>query len=171
MYMTASLTEINLKHAELSDLEFIIDVYNQTIPSRMVTADITPITVKDRIDWFFAHNRTNRPLWIIEYNKIPCGWVSLSSFYGRAAYAKTVEISLYIDQQFRGKKIGQFTVSELEKFAQKHGIETILCYIFGHNQPSLALFSKMGYQQWGLLPNIAELDQIKRDLVILGKRI
>ena len=52
MYMTASLTEINLKHAELSDLEFIIDVYNQTIPSRMVTADITPITVKDRIDWF-----------------------------------------------------------------------------------------------------------------------
>ena len=28
----------------------------------------------------------------------------------------------------------------------------------------------MHYQQWALLPNIAELDGIKRDLVILGKR-
>jgi len=163
--------EITFADAKLADLPFIVDVYNQTIASRMVTADTSPITVNSRLAWFDAHDAKNRPLWLIKYNNQPCGWVSLSTFYGRPAYAKTVEISLYLHQNFRGKKIGQHAVVTIEKFARKNNITTILCYIFAHNQPSLALFEKLGYSRWGHLPDIAELDHIKRDLVILGKSI
>jgi len=161
--------EITFADAKLADLPFIVEVYNQTITSRMVTADTSPITVNSRLTWFDAHDAKNRPLWLIKYHHQPCGWISLSTFYGRSAYAKTVEISLYIDKDFHGKKIGQHAVTAIETFALKNDIETILCYIFAHNQPSLALFEKLGYSKWGHLPNIAELDHIKRDLVILGK--
>lgn len=162
---------ITFTNATETDLPFIVEVYNQTIASRMVTADTTPITIESRIDWLNAHNDKTRPLWLIREQDIACGWVSLSSFYGRPAYDKTVEISLYIDQNFRGKKIGQYTTIQIEHYAKHNGIETILSYVFGHNEPSLLLFKKMGYQQWGVLPAVAELDGIKRDLVILGKRL
>ncbi|QIQ22417.1 N-acetyltransferase [Zophobihabitans entericus] len=157
--------------AVTGDLPFIVDVYNSTIAGRMVTADTTPVSVESRLDWFNQHQTAERPLWLIEYDGKPCGWVSLSSFYGRPAYNKTVEISLYIHSDFRGKRIAQTIVPQLESHAKSHKIETILCFIFGHNLPSLGLFSKLGYQQYGLLPEVAELDNIKRDLVILGKKI
>ena len=156
--------------ATLDDLPFIVEVYNSTIASRQVTADLQPVSVESRIAWFEQHNPQKRPLWLIKYQNQPCGWVSLSSFYGRPAYDKTVEISLYLHQDFRGKKIGQTTVAQIEAFAKQAGIDAILSYVFGHNIPSIKLFEKMHYRQWALLPKIAELDGVKRDLIILGKR-
>ena len=161
---------ITYTDATLDDLPFIVEVYNSTIASRQVTADLQQVSVESRFAWFEQHNPRKRPLWLIKYQNQPCGWVSLSSFYGRPAYDKTVEISIYIHQDFRCKKIGQTAVREIESFAKQVGIDAILSYVFGHNVPSIKLFEKMHYQQWALLPNIAELDGIKRDLVILGKR-
>jgi phosphinothricin acetyltransferase len=33
------------------------------------------------------------------------------------------------------------------------------------------LFKKMGFETWGTFPRIAVLDNIERDLIIVGKRI
>ncbi|MCO6538018.1 MAG: N-acetyltransferase [Gilliamella sp.] len=162
---------ITYHDATLEDLSFIVDVYNSTIAGRQVTADTVPVSVESRLEWFYQHNPNNRPLWLIKYQDRPCGWISLSSFYGRPAFYKTVEISLYLHQDFRGKKIGQFMVDKIEQFAKQAGIEAIFSYVFRHNLPSVNLFKKMQYQQWGLLPKIAELDNVQRDLVILGKRL
>ncbi|WP_085246580.1 GNAT family N-acetyltransferase [Gilliamella mensalis] len=162
---------ITYHDATLEDLPFIVDVYNSTIAGRQVTADTEPVSVESRLEWFYQHNPQNRPLWLIKYQDQPCGWISLSSFYGRPAFYKTVEISLYLHQDFRGKKIGQFVVDKIEQFAKQVGIEAIFSYVFRHNLPSVNLFKKMQYQQWGLLPKIAELDNIQRDLMIWGKRL
>ncbi|MWP61783.1 GNAT family N-acetyltransferase [Gilliamella sp. Pas-s25] len=162
---------ITYHDAKLEDLPFIVDVYNSTITSRQVTADTEPVSVESRLEWFYQHNPQNRPLWLIKYQDQPCGWISLSSFYGRPAFYKTVEISLYLHQDFRGKKIGQFMVDKIEQFAKQVGIEAIFSYVFRHNLPSVNLFKKMQYQQWGLLPKIAELDNVQRDLMIWGKRL
>ena len=162
---------ITYHDATLEDLPFIVDVYNSTIAGRQVTADTVPVSVESRLEWFYQHNPKNRPIWLIKYQDRPCGWISLSSFYGRPAFYKTVEISLYLHQDFRGKKIGQFMVDKIEQFAKQAGIEAIFSYVFRHNLPSVNLFKKMQYQQWGLLPKIAELDNVQRDLVILGKRL
>ncbi|MDF7669942.1 GNAT family N-acetyltransferase [Orbaceae bacterium ESL0721] len=162
---------ITYTNANLDDLPFIVEVYNSIIPSRSVTADTEPVTIESRLDWFQQHNPETRPLWLIKYDNQPAGWISLSTFYGRPAFYKTVEISLYLHANFRGKKIGQFMLNKIEKFAKSIGIETILSFIFAHNQPSIQLFTKMGYQQYGLLPKIAEIDENKYDLAILGKSL
>jgi L-amino acid N-acyltransferase YncA len=47
----------------------------------------------------------------------------------------------------------------------------LLGFIFAHNQPSLQLFEKFGFQQWGYLPQVAHLDGVERDLVIVGRKI
>jgi len=46
------------------------------------------------------------------------------------------------------------------------GLKTLVGFVFGHNEPSLRLFTGFGFQRWALLPGVAELDGIERDLVI-----
>lgn len=89
------LGEITYRDASIEDLPVIVDIYNSTIPSRMVTADTKPVTVEERLAWFKEHNTSKRPLWVVEYEDEICGWVSLQSFYGRPAYNATAEISIY----------------------------------------------------------------------------
>jgi L-amino acid N-acyltransferase YncA len=51
------------------------------------------------------------------------------------------------------------------------GINAIVGLIFGHNQPSLDLFERLGFERWGLLPRVARLDGVERDLAILGRHM
>ena len=55
--------------------------------------------------------------------------------------------------------------------ATKFGAKTILGYIFGHNEPSLKLFRRFGFEVWATLPNIASLDGVERSLKFFGKRV
>jgi phosphinothricin acetyltransferase len=51
------------------------------------------------------------------------------------------------------------------------GIKTLIGYIFSHNEPSLRLFRSFGFEEWGKLPNIADMDGKEYSLSIVGKRI
>jgi L-amino acid N-acyltransferase YncA len=163
--------EFTIRNAEFIDLSTIVDIYNSTIPGRMVTADTEPVSVESREKWFHEHSPSYRPLWVVEYQGGICGWVSFQSFYGRPAYHATAEISIYIHENYRGKKLGKFLIQKAIDACPKLQIKTLLGFIFGHNDPSMKLFTKFGFEKWGHLPNVAELDGIERDLLILGKRV
>ena len=160
-----------IRDAELKDMTTIIDIYNSTIPGRMVTADLEPVSVESRMPWFNDHSPDFRPLWVVETNGEICAWVSFQSFYGRPAYNGTAEVSIYIHHNFRGKKLGKFLIQKAIDACPNRGIKTLLGFIFGHNQPSINLFTSFGFETWAHLPNVAELDGIERDLLILGKRV
>lgn len=160
-----------IRDAEFSDLPAIIDIYNSTIPGRMVTADTEPVTVEDREQWFYDHSPHLRPLWIVLDQGIICGWVSFQSFYGRPAYKATAEVSIYIHHAYRGRKLGKFLLQQAIDACPRLEINTLLGFVFAHNEPSVKLFSQVGFETWGHLPNVAELDGTQRDLLILGKRV
>ncbi|HEV3393383.1 MAG TPA: hypothetical protein VG103_07740 [Chthoniobacterales bacterium] len=40
--------------------------------------------------------------------------------------------------------------------------------IFANNKPSLRLFEQVGFEKWGLLPRVARLDDVERDLTMVG---
>ena len=163
--------DFTIRDANRSDLPAIVDIYNSTIASRMVTADLEPISVENRVQWYNEHSPTFRPLWVIENQDVICAWVSFQSFYGRPAYNATAEISIYIHPDFRGMKLGKYLIQIAIDACPNLQIKTLLGFIFGHNEPSLKLFSGFGFEKWAKLPNVAELDGIERDLIILGKRI
>jgi L-amino acid N-acyltransferase YncA len=163
--------DFTIRDANRSDLPAIVNIYNSTIASRMVTADLEPIAVENRIQWFNEHSPTIRPLWVVENLGEICAWVSFQSFYGRPAYNATAEISIYIHPDFRGKKLGKYLIQKAMDACPRLQIKTLLGFIFGHNEPSIKLFSNFGFEKWAQLPNVAELDGIERDLIILGKRI
>jgi L-amino acid N-acyltransferase YncA len=154
--------------ATLKDLPRIVEIYNATIASRQVTADLEPVSVASRMSWFQAHRPESRPLWVAEQEGQVIAWLSVSDFYGRPAYLKTAEISLYVDESVRRCGWGRYLLSEAIAHAPALQIDHLLAFIFGHNEPSLALFRTFGFDPWGFLPGVATLDQVERDLVILG---
>ena len=163
---------MTFRDATLEDLPKIVEIYNSTVASRLVTADLEPVSVESKLDWFSEHNSETRPLWMVQDSQEnTIGWVSFQDFYGRPAYQKTAEISIYIDENFRDKGFGrQILELSIEK-CPSLGIENLLAFIFAHNLTSLTLFEKFGFELWGNLKNIAEMDGEKRSLIILGKTI
>lgn len=157
--------------ATLEDLPTIVAIYNSTVASRMVTADLEPVSIEDRTPWFYAHDPARRPLWVMELDGHICGWISLQDFYGRIAYNATAEVSIYLDENYRGHGLGKHAIEFVLQSCPTLHIETLLGFIFGHNTPSIQLFKHFGFEQWGFYPQIAELDGVKRDLAILGKKV
>jgi L-amino acid N-acyltransferase YncA len=162
---------VTIRHATESDLPAIVAIYNAAIPSRMASADLDTVSVESRLAWFRGRSPAHRPIWVIEQKGAIAGWLSFQSFYGRPAYNKTAEISIYIAPAFHRCGLGHQLLAQAINDSPSLGIKTLVGFIFAHNHPSLKLFAKFGFQPWGHLPQIAELDGIERDLVIMGLRI
>jgi phosphinothricin acetyltransferase len=148
-----------------------VAIYNSTIPSRTVTADTEPVSVESRLAWFEEHTPERRPLWVVQEADRIVAWLSFSSFYGRPAYAKTAELSVYVHQDSRKRGLGSHLLKQALAHAPALKVDTLLGFIFGHNEPSLSLFSRFGFSRWGELPKVAALDGIERDLIIVGRRV
>ena len=157
--------------ATREDLAQIVAIYNATIPSRQVTADTEPVSVESRIKWFEDHSPGFRPLWVVEIEGSIAAWLSFSAFYGRPAYNKTAELSLYVHASFRNRGLGSYLLTQALAQAPAIKVDTLLGFIFGHNDPSLRMFEKFGFAKWGELPQVASLDGVERDLVIVGRRV
>ena len=163
---------LHFSDAGFNDLEQIVAIYNSTIPSRMVTADLESVSVESRIVWLNEHTPDKRPLWIVKNEqKEIIGWVSFQNFYGRPAYNATAEISIYLHEKHRGKGLGMQVLDHSMRECSSLKISTLLGYIFAHNEPSVRLFIKAGFEEWAHLPKIARLDGIERSVKILGKRL
>lgn len=161
-----------IRDATESDLATIVNIYNASIPSRIATGDLNPITVESRLKWFYEHSPHHRPLWVMEIDDTIAGWLGFQSFYyGRAAYDKTAEISLYICPNYQRQGIGKKLLKQAIEKAPSLDLNTLLGFIFAHNQPSLNLFIKHQFQQWGYLPKVAELDGMERDIIIVGRTL
>ncbi len=160
-----------MRIAEEKDLDDIVAIYNSTIPTRQSTADTAEVTVASRLEWFRQHDPEKRPLLVHEDNGKVVAWVSFQSFYGRPAYDHTVEISIYIAPGYRGKGLGQTLLQESLELTKRLNIKTVVGFIFSHNTPSLKLFKSFGFEEWGLLPDVAEMDGKAYSLSIIGKRV
>lgn len=160
-----------IRDAVETDLSAIVAIYNAAIPSRMATADLEPVSVESRLSWFSEHTPGSRPIWVMEVDGVIAGWLSFQTFYGRPAYHVTAEISIYVAPAYQRCGIGRQLITKAIHHSPGLGLKSLVSLIFAHNQPSLRLVESMGFQRWGFLPQVAELDGFERDLVILGRRI
>ncbi len=153
-----------------ADLPQIVEIYNSTIASRQVTADIEPVTVASRLGWLREHGSASRPIWVVGAPGHIDAWLTLSDFHSRPAYRHTAEISIYVRDSARGRGIGAYLLESAMRQAASLEIRSLVGLLFEHNAPSLRLFERFGFTRWGSLPRVAVLDGVERNLVIVGWR-
>src|SRR6516225_7159889 len=158
-----------IRDAVEADVPAIIEIYNATVPTRMVTAELEPTTVEARLPWFREHSPDEYPFWVAESDSRVIGWLDFKKFLPRSAYRGTAELSVYVDEQFRRRGVGQRLLQHAITRAPSLGITALVGLIFGHNEPSLKLFERLGFERWAFLPGVAQLDGVQRDLVMLGQ--
>jgi L-amino acid N-acyltransferase YncA/predicted O-methyltransferase YrrM len=158
-----------IRDAVEADLPAIVEIYNLTVPTRMVTAELEPTTVETRLPWFREHSPQQYPFWVAESEGRVIGWLDFKKFLPRGAYRSTAEISVYVDEQFRRRGVARRLLEQAIARAPSLGITVLVGLIFGHNEPSLKLFQNLGFERWGFCPGVARLDGVERDLVVMGQ--
>ena len=162
---------MEIRDAILADLPAIVEIYNSTVPSRMVTADPEPISVESRRAWFYEHAPERCPIWVAEVDGEVAAWFSFEDFRRKPAYHATAEVSVYVSERHRRRGIGRRLLEEAIRRAPALGLKTLTAGAFAHNGPSLRLFEGFGFERWAYYPRVAELDGIERDLVVMGLRL
>jgi len=157
-----------IRDAVEADLPAIVEIYNATVPTRMVTAQLEPTTVEARLPWFREHSPEQYPFWVAESEGRVIGWLDFKKFLPRSAYRGTAEISVYVDEEFRRRRVAQRLLEHAIGRAPSLGITALIGLVFGHNEPSLKLFERLGFERWGFLPGIARFDSVERDLAVMG---
>ena len=168
---TAATEDIVLHDAVESDLPAIVEIYNAAIATRISTAQLEPVTIEERLEWFRAHSPAQYPIWVAELDGVIAGWLSFCEFLPRCAYRGTVEISVYVNEKFRRRGVGQKLLQQAITLGPGLGMHSLVGLIFSHNEPSIALFHAAGFERWGFLPRIACVDQIPCDLTIFGRHV
>lgn len=171
--ITRQVDSIIIERAAAHDLAEIVAIYNQSILTKASTADLQPVTIADRQAWFDEHKtHPTRPIYVVK-NQMGevMAWGSFSDVKSRPAYDISSEISIYVSNQFQRRRLASTLLEWMLAQAPSLGITNILALIFAHNHASLALFSKFGFEQWGKLPNVCDMQDFMADIVILGKAL
>ena len=163
---------ITVRDAVEADLPAIIDIYNQSIPSGLSTADTHPISVEERRPWFRQFSPKKRPIWVAERAGKIVGYIYITSFYGgRPAYDKTAEVSLYLAPKAQRQGLGIDLMQRMIDACPQLGVTTLIGMHFDHNEATKRLNDRFGFQQVGYLQEIAEVHGKQRGLLLSILRI
>jgi L-amino acid N-acyltransferase YncA len=102
-------------------------------------------------------------------NKI-LGWAALSPTSGRKVYSGVMEVSVYVGEEFQGKRIGLVLLKKLIELSEDNGIWTLQAGIFPENQTSINLHEKCGFRIVGTREKIGKMNGIWRDVVLMERR-
>ena len=105
-------------------------------------------------EWNEGHLRNCR--FVFEEEGKVVGWIALSPSSSRCAYKGCVEMSVYVDRNYRGHGIGTALVNTIIREAEQCGYWSIYSAIFSINKASIALHKKCGFREIGYRERIAK---------------
>jgi len=149
------------------DFDEIVRIYKQGIKTGISTFQTKAPTYED---WDEGHIKECR-LVARQEDKL-LGWVSVSKIFQREVYNGLLELSIYIDEEARGKGVGLKLMNSLIEESEKHGIWSLQSLIIKENEASIALHEKCGFRQVGFWEKVGKMasDNLWYDVVIMEKR-
>ena len=162
---------MHIRDAAEDDLPAIVEIYNAAIATRLATAQLEPVSVPERLPWFYEHSADRHPLLVMEVAQQIAGWLSFHPFTGRSAYRNTAEVSVYVHEEFRRRGLATALLKDAITRSGALELTALIGLILGHNRGSLELFERAGFERWGVLPRVVRLDGHAGDVVIVGREV
>lgn len=133
----------------------ILAILNEAILSSTALYDYQPRTAESMTTWFAAKQAGGFPVIGFENeNGELVGFASYGNFRAFPAYKYTVEHSVYVHKDHRGKGLGNLLLSEVieaSKLAEKH---VLIGAIDANNAASIKLHEKFDFEFVGKLPEV-----------------
>jgi Sortase and related acyltransferases len=143
----------------------VAKIYTQGIATRNATFQQK---APEWEEWDAAHRPDCRLMAVLEDKVV--GWAALSKVSGRCVYSGVAEVSIYIDEQFRGQGIGNVLMEALIDESEKNGIWTLQAGIFPENKASIRLHESQGFRVIGIREKLGQMDGNWRNVAMLERR-
>lgn len=138
---------IAIRHATENDLPEILVIYNDVIMHTTAVYDYEPHTIEMRKQWFKAKEEQGFPVFVATVNEKIVGVSSIGPFRAWAAYKYSVENSVYVASNYRGKGVGKLLIPPLIESARQLQLHTIIAGIDATNEASLKLHENFGFKE------------------------
>jgi phosphinothricin acetyltransferase len=144
---------MQVRAAGREDLPRILDIYNREVLVSTATYDTVPRTPAEHRKWFSLHD-ADHPVLVADSGGEVTGWASLSPWSDRAAYARSVEVSVYVAEEHRRKGAGRLLLQALIDAGRAHGYRALLARISADNEASIRLHAELGFAVVGMLREV-----------------
>ncbi|MEO6452756.1 MAG: N-acetyltransferase family protein [Ginsengibacter sp.] len=138
---------ITVREANENDLNELLEIYNEVILHTTAVYQYEVHTLEMRREWFATKQQQGFPVFVAEENKSVAGFSTFGAFRNWQAYKYTVENSIYVAANCRGKGIGKLLMTPLINAAKELDMHTIIAGIDATNEVSIKLHENFGFRE------------------------
>ncbi|MFA0923510.1 GNAT family N-acetyltransferase [Xanthomonas fragariae] len=133
----------------------ILDIFNDAIANSTALYDYRPRSPESMVGWFATKRAAGFPVIGVENaDGTLMGFASYGTFRAWPAFKYSVEHSIYIHRDHRGKGLGRTLLQGLIAAAEKHGVHVLVGGIDTSNQASIALHEQLGFTHAGTVREV-----------------
>jgi L-amino acid N-acyltransferase len=138
---------IVIRDAREADLAAMLAIYNDAVLTTTAVYDYQPRSGEQQVAWFKAKQEQSVPVLVAENDGAVVGFASYGPFRPWPAYLHSVENSLYVAPEQRGRGIGSLLLPGLIQRATEGGLHTMIAGIDATNEASQRLHAKFGFER------------------------
>lgn len=143
-----------IREAVADDAPAIAAILNRAIADTTISFRTTPVTAQDRAGWIAARQAAGFAVLVAEVPESVGGFAAYGPFREGEGYALTVEHTVHVAEDFRGRDIGRALMTPLIARARAAGFHAMVGAITGGNEASCAFHARLGFRRVGTMPQV-----------------
>jgi L-amino acid N-acyltransferase YncA len=161
--------DVTVRDAQDTDLEEIASIYNQVLATTPAMWREQPTSMAERQAWFEEKRAGGFPVLVAADTSGLLGFAACGPFRDWPGYARTVEHSIHIRADARGRGIGTELLSTLEDRVRSLQAHVMVAGIDANNEGSVRFHQRAGFVEVARMPEVGQLRGEWRDLVLVQK--
>ncbi|MBR0650700.1 N-acetyltransferase [Roseomonas terrae] len=143
-----------IRPATEADLPEITAIFAEVVATSTAIYVDEPFTAEDRAAWFAARRAAGYPVLVADDGNGVLGLASFGDFRAFPGYRHTVEHSVHIRADQRGRGLGPTLVSALFDPARALGKHVMIAAVDAANAGSIRMHERLGFQRGALLREV-----------------
>lgn len=162
---------LRIQDATEDDLAGLLAIYNDVIATSTAIYSCDPVTLEDRRQWWRARTAPGYPVLVARDAQGVAGFATFGDFRAWPGYRFTVEHSVHVRADGRGRGIGTLLVQALLPRAGALGKHVMIAGVDAANAASIRFHERLGFEKSGHLREVGYKFDRWLDLVFLQRRI
>ena len=160
-----------MREATEADLEGLAAIYNEVIASSTAVFSYLPVSVDERRRWGQARTAQGYPVLVAHDEHGVAGFGTFGDFRPWPGYRFTVEHTLHVRADARGRGLGTQMLQALVQRARALGKHVMVAGVDAGNAASIRLHERCGFAQAGRLREVGYKFDRWLDLVFLQRAL
>lgn len=146
---------MEIRDATPDDIAGILAIYNDAVAHTTAIWNETPVDAANRRAWMAERQAAGYPVLVaVAVDGAVMGYASFGDWRAWEGYRHTVEHSVYIRADGRGRGLGRALMQALIGRAAALGKHAMVAGIEAGNHASIRLHEGLGFRQVGVLPQV-----------------